>query len=65
MKLSISSQNRRIFAGFLALITTAATVQTSLAADAQPTIPIIVKDTTSNIGRSFWPVPAGRVKTSM
>src|SRR5271168_2961720 len=52
MKLSISSPSRRIFAGFLALLTTAAMVQTSLAADAQPTIPIIVKDTTSN----YWQI---------
>lgn len=47
MKLSNSSPNRRIFVGFLALITTTGMVQTSLAADAQPSIPIIVKDTTS------------------
>src|SRR5271169_1985891 len=52
MKLSISSPNRRIFAGFLALLTTAGMVQTSHAADAQPTIPIIVKDTTSN----YWQI---------
>jgi ribose transport system substrate-binding protein len=52
MKLSISSPGRRIFAGFLALITTAVMVQSSLAADAQPTIPIIVKDTTSN----YWQI---------
>src|SRR3984885_2669137 len=52
MKLSISSPGRRIFAGFLALITSASMVQTSLAADAQPTIPIIVKDTTSN----YWQI---------
>lgn len=47
MKLSIFSPNRRIFVGFLALITTTGMVRTSLAADAQPSIPIIVKDTTS------------------
>src|ERR1700744_1994820 len=47
MKLSISSPGRRIFAGFLTFLTTAVMVQSSLAADAQPTIPIIVKDTTS------------------
>src|ERR1700722_3910901 len=52
MKLSISSPGRRIFAGFLALATTAVMVQSSLAADAQPTIPIIVKDTTSN----YWQI---------
>jgi ribose transport system substrate-binding protein len=53
MKLFISSPNRRIFAGFLLLVTAAAgMVQTSLAADAQPTIPIIVKDTTSN----YWQI---------
>src|ERR1700733_2660647 len=52
MKLFLSSPNRPIFAGFLALITTAAIVQSSRAADAQPTIPIIVKDTTSN----YWQI---------
>src|ERR1700722_11379273 len=52
MKLFISSPGRRIFAGFLALATTAVMVQSSLAADAQPTIPIIVKDTTSN----YWQI---------
>src|ERR1700735_279632 len=52
MKLSISSPCRRIIAGFLAVITTAGMVQSSLAADAQPSIPIIVKDTTSN----YWQI---------
>ena len=52
MKLSTSSPSRRIFAGFLAIITTAGMVQSSHAADAQPTIPIIVKDTTSN----YWQI---------
>jgi len=52
MKLSISSLGRRIFVGFLALATTAVMVHSSLAAEAQPTIPIIVKDTTSN----YWQI---------
>jgi ribose transport system substrate-binding protein len=52
MKLSTSFPGRRIFAGFLAIITTAGMVQSSHAADAQPTIPIIVKDTTSN----YWQI---------
>src|SRR6201994_4113171 len=52
MKLSISSLGRHIFAGFLAVTTTAGMVQSALAADAQPTIPIIVKDTTSN----YWQI---------
>ena len=52
MKLFISFPGRRIFAGFLALATTAVMVHSSLAADAQPTIPIIVKDTTSN----YWQI---------
>jgi ribose transport system substrate-binding protein len=52
MKLSTFSPGRRIFAGFLAIITTAGMVQSSHAADAQPTIPIIVKDTTSN----YWQI---------
>src|ERR1700744_5268532 len=52
MKLSISSPGRRIFAGFLTFLTTAVMVQSSLSADAQPTIPIIVKDTTSN----YWQI---------
>jgi ribose transport system substrate-binding protein len=52
MKLSIFSACRRIIAGFLAVITTAGMVQSSLAADAQPSIPIIVKDTTSN----YWQI---------
>src|SRR5271166_4340098 len=52
MKLSISFPNRRLLTGFLALVTTAGMMQTSHAADAQPTIPIIVKDTTSN----YWQI---------
>ncbi|HSZ79817.1 MAG TPA: substrate-binding domain-containing protein, partial [Chthoniobacterales bacterium] len=52
MKLSICFPGRRIFAGLLALATTAVMVHSSLAADAQPTIPIIVKDTTSN----YWQI---------
>jgi ribose transport system substrate-binding protein len=52
MKLSICFPGRRIFAGLLALATTAVMFHSSLAADAQPTIPIIVKDTTSN----YWQI---------
>src|SRR3984957_9865027 len=47
-----SSINRRIFTTLLAAISTAGLIQTSLAADAKPTIPIIVKDTTSN----YWQI---------
>src|SRR5271166_5042303 len=52
MKLSISFPNRRLLTGFLALVTTAGMMQTSHAADVKPTIPIIVKDTTSN----YWQI---------
>src|SRR4029077_12749531 len=48
MKLPLSSStNRRILTTLLAAISTAGLMQTSLAADATPSIPIIVKDTTS------------------
>ena len=50
MKLSISHQ--RIFIGLFALISTAGVIPTTLAADEKPTIPIIVKDTTS----SYWQI---------
>src|ERR1700722_4966475 len=53
MKLPLSSSiNRRIFTALLAAISTAGLIQTSLAADAKPKIPIIVKDTTSN----YWQI---------
>jgi ribose transport system substrate-binding protein len=53
MKLPLSSStNRRILTTLLAAISTAGLIQTSLAADAKPTIPIIVKDTTSN----YWQI---------
>ena len=53
MKLPLSlSSSRRILFGLFTLLPTAAVMQTSLAADAQPTIPIIVKDTTSN----YWQI---------
>src|SRR5580698_6261873 len=52
MKLSISLPGRRVFVCFLALATTAVMFHILLAADAQPTIPIIVKDTTSN----YWQI---------
>ena len=53
MKLPLSSStNRRILTTLLAAISTAGLIQTSLAADAQPSIPIIVKDTTSN----YWQI---------
>jgi ribose transport system substrate-binding protein len=48
----ISSSNRRILTTLLAAISTAGLIQTSLAEDAKPTIPIIVKDTTSN----YWQI---------
>jgi ribose transport system substrate-binding protein len=50
MKLLIPFPNRRIFVGLFAAISTAGMVQTAPAADEKPTIPIIVKDTTSN----YW-----------
>jgi ribose transport system substrate-binding protein len=48
----ILSPGRHIVFGLFALFSSAALVQTSLAADAKPTIPIIVKDTTSN----YWQI---------
>jgi ribose transport system substrate-binding protein len=53
MKLPLSlSSSRRILFGLFALLPTVAVMQTSLAADAKPTIPVIVKDTTSN----YWQI---------
>src|SRR5271157_2142694 len=52
MKLFSSFPNRRILIGLFAAISTAGMVQTVPAADQKPTIPIIVKDTTSN----FWQI---------
>src|SRR5271167_3390223 len=52
MKLFSSFSNRRIFIGLFAAISTAGMVQTVPAADEKPTIPIIVKDTTS----FFWQI---------
>src|SRR6478609_1088511 len=52
MKLFSTFSNRRIFVGLLAAISTAGMIQTAPAADEKPTIPIIVKDTTSN----FWQI---------
>jgi ribose transport system substrate-binding protein len=52
MKLFISRSKHRFFISLLALLSTAAVVQTSVAADTKPTIPIIVKDTTSN----YWQI---------
>jgi ribose transport system substrate-binding protein len=52
MKLFSLFANRRAFVGLFAAISTAAIVQTASAADAKPTIPIIVKDTTSN----YWQI---------
>jgi ribose transport system substrate-binding protein len=46
------SPTRRLLIGLFATLSTAGVVQTSLAADAKPTIPIIVKDTTSN----YWQI---------
>jgi len=46
------SPTRRLLIGLFAALSTAGAVQTSLAADAKPTIPIIVKDTTSN----YWQI---------
>src|SRR6478736_788451 len=51
MKLFIPT-NRHLVFGLFAAISTAGMVQTTLAADAKPTIPIIVKDTTS----FFWQI---------
>jgi ribose transport system substrate-binding protein len=53
MKLPLSlSSSRQILFGLFTLLPTVAVIQTSLAADAKPTIPIIVKDTTSN----YWQI---------
>src|SRR6202045_2975253 len=52
MKLLSSFPNRHIVIGLLAAVSTACMVQATLAADAKPTIPIIVKDTTSN----YWQI---------
>src|SRR6202045_691212 len=52
MKLLSSFPNRHIVIGLLAAVSTACMVQNSVAADAKPTIPIIVKDTTSN----YWQI---------
>src|ERR1700758_4403543 len=53
MKFPLSlSPSRRILFSLFTLLPTVAALQTSLAADAQPTIPIIVKDTTSN----YWQI---------
>jgi ribose transport system substrate-binding protein len=52
MKLFSLFANRRTFVGLFAAISTAGIVQTASAADAKPTIPIIVKDTTSN----YWQI---------
>src|ERR1700731_4395524 len=52
MKLLSSFPNRHIVIGLLAAVSTACMVQATLAADAEPTIPIIVKDTTSN----YWQI---------
>jgi ribose transport system substrate-binding protein len=50
MKLFFSSAYRRVFVGPFAVISAAGMVQTAPAGDEKPTIPIIVKDTTSN----YW-----------
>src|SRR6201981_2146502 len=53
MKLSpCSSQSRRVFIGLLGAITVAWMIEPLSAADQKPTIPIIVKDTTS----FFWQI---------
>ncbi len=52
MKLFSSFANRFTVIGLFAVFSTAGIVQTSLAADQKPTIPIIVKDTTS----FFWQI---------
>jgi ribose transport system substrate-binding protein len=52
MKPFIFHPKQRFFVSLIALLSTTAVVQTSLAADAKPTIPIIVKDTTSN----YWQI---------
>src|ERR1700693_2832952 len=52
MKLFRSFPNRRIFVGLFAAIAASGLVQTVAAADTKPSIPIIVKDTTSN----YWQI---------
>ena len=52
MKILSPLSNWRKFVGLLAAIAVAAAVETIPAADAKPTIPIIVKDTTS----FFWQI---------
>jgi ribose transport system substrate-binding protein len=52
MKLLSLFANRRNLIGLFAAISTAGLVQTAPAADEKPTIPIIVKDTTSN----YWQI---------
>src|SRR6201995_2363908 len=47
-----SSSSRRILFGLFTLLPTVAAMQTSLAADEKATIPVIVKDTTSN----YWQI---------
>ena len=50
MKLCFLFVNRRVSVGLFAVLSVAGMVQTAPAADEKPTIPIIVKDTTSN----YW-----------
>jgi ribose transport system substrate-binding protein len=53
MKLPLSlPSSRQILFGLFTLLPTVGVIQTSLAADAKPTIPVIVKDTTSN----YWQI---------
>ena len=52
MKLFHFQPSQRIFVGLFALVSTAGVVQTTAAADVKPTIPIIVKDTTSH----YWQI---------
>src|SRR5246127_1354001 len=53
MKFPLSlSPSRRILFSLFTLLPTVAALQSSLAADAKPTIPVIVKDTTSN----YWQI---------
>src|SRR6202162_1446443 len=52
MKLFRSFPNRRIFVGLFAAVVASGLVQTVAAADTKPSIPIIVKDTTSN----YWQI---------
>jgi ABC-type sugar transport system substrate-binding protein len=50
MKRFLLFLNRRVFVGLCTVVSAAGIVQTPLAAAVKPTIPIIVKDTTSN----YW-----------